>query len=186
MDGIKLLSFLVLLSNIIFILVVFIFALSKVTKNKKTSRNLYDFLTKHSFRLIVSVSFVATFGSLYLSEIRHLTPCLLCWYQRIFMYPTTVLLMTERFVKTQKVHLFLLPLSFIGGLIAIYHYSLQVTPNPYAPCATLGYSVSCSERFVTNFGYITIPWMSFSAFVIIFFLSLIKLKLKKIERLINS
>ena len=31
--------------------------------------------------------FIATLGSLYFSEIMKFEPCVLCWYQRIFMYP---------------------------------------------------------------------------------------------------
>ena len=33
------------------------------------------------------VAAVATAGSLYFSEVAHFTPCRLCWYQRICMYP---------------------------------------------------------------------------------------------------
>ena len=33
------------------------------------------------------VALTATVGSLYFSEVARFTPCVLCWYQRIAMYP---------------------------------------------------------------------------------------------------
>jgi disulfide bond formation protein DsbB len=87
-----------------------------------------------------------------------------------------VILAIAMFRKLKDIFNYTLVLSFIGGVIALYNYFLQISPNPYAPCEVIGFSVSCNERFFTYFGYITIPWMSLSAFVIIIFLSLLNLK----------
>ena len=92
------------------------------------------------------------------------------------MYPLVFILGTAIYKKLKDVWQYVLPLSICGGLIAIYHYYLQVNPEALAPCSTTGISVSCSERFITYFGYITIPWMAFSAFVLI---TLFMLLLKK-------
>ncbi|MDA1515628.1 disulfide bond formation protein B, partial [Bacillus cereus group sp. TH40LC] len=43
-------------------------------------------------RLCLFISLIATCGSLYFSEILGFTPCNLCWYQRIFMYPLIFLI----------------------------------------------------------------------------------------------
>lgn len=128
--------------------------------------------------LAFTVALTATLGSLYLSEIAHFTPCKLCWLQRIFMYPLVIILGTALYKKRQDVAVYVLPLSLVGGLISSYHYYLQMNPQPLAPCSDIGFSVSCSDRFVTSYGYITIPWMALSAFVLIGLLMLISLKKK--------
>ena len=38
------------------------------------------------------VSLAATLGALYIGEVLGQTPCILCWYQRIAMFPLVVLL----------------------------------------------------------------------------------------------
>ncbi|OGM18933.1 hypothetical protein A2686_03920 [Candidatus Woesebacteria bacterium RIFCSPHIGHO2_01_FULL_38_10] len=123
------------------------------------------------FSLIVSIT--ATLGSLYFSEVADFTPCKLCWYQRIFMYPLPFIFASALIKKTKEVWNFVLPLSIVGAIIAAYHYYLQINPDALAPCSAIGFSVSCSDRFITYFGYITIPWMSLSAFLLISFFMLI-------------
>lgn len=180
MDIVKLLSILVLISNFIAVIAVSLFLLNKFGIYKKAWGTGKKFIEKHSLQILLLVSGVATLGSLYFSEIRGFTPCRLCWFQRIFMYPMPVLFLVAIYKKTKDVFLYSLPLSLIGLLIAGYHYYLQLHPNPYAPCGDIGFSVSCSQNFFTDFGYITIPWMSFSAFFIIFSVSLLMIKNKKI------
>lgn len=112
------------------------------------------------------VALIATLGSLFYSEIAHFTPCLLCWYQRIFMYPQVILLGLAILKKDAGIALYSLVLSIIGAFLAGYHYLLQLGITP-APCAAVGYSSACSERFVMTFGYITIPMMAFTAFLLL-------------------
>ena len=69
-------------------------------------------------------------------------------------------------------------LSIIGAVIAAYHYLLQLNIAPSLPCSAVGYSVSCSQVFVMNFGYITIPLMSLTVFSLIAMLMFIKVKQK--------
>jgi disulfide bond formation protein DsbB len=180
MDGIYLLALLTILSNIFLILYLGLWVWEKIAK-KVIWKRAEGILINESYKLMLIVSGVATFGSLYLSEIRGLTPCRLCWFQRIFMYPQFVIITVTVLKRLKEVFPYTLMLSLIGGLIAIYHYFLQINPNPYAPCGDVGFSVSCSERFFTYFGYITIPWMSFSAFLIIFLISFLNLKNSKIS-----
>jgi disulfide bond formation protein DsbB len=178
MDGIYLLSLLTLISNIFLVLCLGLWVWEKLIK-KVIWKRAKEILINNSFKLILIVSGLATLGSLYMSEIRGLTPCRLCWFQRIFMYPQFVILSVAVFKRLKEVFPYTLVLSLIGGLIAIYHYFLQINPNPYAYCGDVGFSVSCSERFFTYFGYITIPWMSFNAFLIIFLISFLNLKNSK-------
>ena len=120
-------------------------------------------------------SIVATLGSLYFSEIKHYTPCTLCWYQRIFMYPLVLLLAIAILRKDKQIHMYVLPMSVIGWGIALYHVLLQkgILPESIAPCI-LG--ASCTTKYVGYFGFITIPVMSLTAFSVIIIFMIIFLK----------
>jgi disulfide bond formation protein DsbB len=109
---------------------------------------------------------IATLGSLYFSEVRKFPPCVLCWYQRICMYPLVLILAVGIWRNDKKVTAYVLPLSIIGGLIAIYHNLLyyNILPEAAAPCR-LGFS--CTTKFIEYFGFITIPFLSLVAFIVI-------------------
>ena len=160
------LSVATLASNVVFIILFLIFLYSRFT-NKSPWGRIVRYLKPRAISLSLFFALVATLGSLFLSEVAKYSPCLLCWYQRIFMYPLVFVLGTALFKKTRDVASYVLPLSMVGGLLAAFHYWGQVTYNPFTSCAAIGFSVSCSERFFTHFGYITIPFMAFSAFVYI-------------------
>lgn len=123
-------------------------------------------LSDNGFVLAFLVSLVATLGSLYYSDIRGFEPCKFCWFQRIFMYPQVLLLGLALWRKEYWMKFYSLVLSVIGGLIALNHYILQVTGTSIFPCSAVGQSVSCSKVFVIHLGYITIPMMALSAFVL--------------------
>ena len=111
---------------------------------------------------------VATVGSLAFSEILHLTPCTLCWYQRIAMYPLVLVIGVGVALGDRRVALYALPASVIGLGIAVYHNLLYygVLPEGLGQCA-LG--VSCTERQLELFGvpFLTIPTLSLIAFLVI-------------------
>ena len=126
------------------------------------------FFGRHALALAFIVALAATVGSLTYSEILGYEPCKLCWFQRIFMYPLVILFGMAILRRDHTVTTYALPLSFIGAVIAGYHYLLQLGAVPSSfPCAAVGYSVSCAQRFVLQFGYITIPVMALSVFVLI-------------------
>ena len=122
------------------------------------------------------VALAATLGSLFYSEIAGYEPCKLCWFQRIFMYPQVFILGLALYKKDRAVASYSLLLSAVGAVIAVYHYLLQLDIAPSFPCSAVGYSVACSKVFVMNLGYITIPLMAFSAFVLLIILALINKK----------
>ncbi|PPA72448.1 disulfide oxidoreductase [Jeotgalibacillus proteolyticus] len=128
-----------------------------------------------------ATSFLATMGSLYFSEIRGYTPCDLCWYQRIFMYPIVLLLGAAIVKKDAKAALYSAVLSGVGGLVSIYHYSIQKLDflSDSAPACGL---VPCTGQYINWLGFITIPFLALTAFIIIFVLSLSILKDLKGER----
>jgi disulfide bond formation protein DsbB len=126
------------------------------------------FFKDRGIQVAFIASFLATAGSLIYSDVIGYTPCELCWFQRIFMYPQAVIMLIALIKKDASVKIYGFVLSIIGAAIAVYHYFLQLGYNPLGlPCAAVGYSVSCAKNFVLEFGYITIPVMALSAFVLI-------------------
>lgn len=111
-------------------------------------------------------SIVATLGSLFFSEIMHFTPCVLCWYQRIAMYPLTLILATGILRNDKKIYIYTLPLAIVGWAISLYHNLLYygILPKSIVPCTT---GVSCTTKFFAWFGFVTIPLLSFIAFSVI-------------------
>lgn len=114
------------------------------------------------------IAIIATTGSLYFSEIRNFTPCVLCWYQRIFMYPLVIIIPIGILAKDQKIYLYVLTLSILGGLTAFYQVLLQsaILPENITPCLS---GISCLTKYVSYFGFITIPFMSMISFIAIIF-----------------
>ncbi|SFI80859.1 disulfide oxidoreductase [Thermoflavimicrobium dichotomicum] len=112
------------------------------------------------------VSMVATFGSLYFSEVAGFVPCTLCWYQRIFMYPFVILLGIASYRSDVRIIPYALPLSIIGGSISLYHYLIQKVPAlaVLEPCRV---GVPCSKDYIDWFGFITIPFLALVAFILI-------------------
>jgi disulfide bond formation protein DsbB len=110
---------------------------------------------------------LAMAGSLYFSEIAKFPPCILCWYQRICMYPI-VLLIPVGIIKKDKQNIpfFVLPLAIIGTAISAYHNLLywKILPESAAPCLA---GVSCTTKFIEFFGFVTIPFLSFLGFVVV-------------------
>ncbi|MEW6610533.1 MAG: disulfide bond formation protein B [Patescibacteria group bacterium] len=125
-----------------------------------------EIVRTHAVGCAFIVALIATLGSLFYSEIAGYEPCKLCWFQRILMYPQVVLLGIALW-KKQYEALQSIILSALGGAIALYHYFTQIGITPALPCTAVGYSISCTKRFVMQFGYVTIPLMSATAFFLI-------------------
>lgn len=109
---------------------------------------------------------VATLGSLFFSEIMGLKPCVLCWWQRIFMYPLVAILLVGMFPLDKRVVRYSLPLAVLGWLFAVYHYLLYTgfIPESLQPCDQ---DASCAEINLELFGFITIPMLSILSFTTI-------------------
>jgi disulfide bond formation protein DsbB len=109
---------------------------------------------------------IGTAASLFYSEILKFAPCVLCWYQRICLYPLVAIILVGIVKKDKHVAWYVLPLSIAGFIIALYHNLLyfNIIPETLAPCTT---GVSCTTKFVEYFGFITIPFLSMLAFLFI-------------------
>jgi len=117
-------------------------------------------------RISFVIALGATLGSLFVSEVLGYPPCVLCWYQRIAMYPLAVVLLIALWLEDRAYPRYSLPLAGLGAALAIYHNLLYygVIPEEIAPCEQ---GVSCTTRQVELLGFITVPLMSLAAFVTI-------------------
>jgi disulfide bond formation protein DsbB len=115
--------------------------------------------------LAFAVATVATVGSLYLSEIAELIPCTFCWYQRIAMYPLVPILGIAAWRKDDSVRIYAATLAGIGAVIAGYHRLIQEFPDLGGTACSIG--VPCTAAYFTLFGFVTIPYMALSGFLLI-------------------
>jgi disulfide bond formation protein DsbB len=146
----------------------------------KKESELARFLVKKGIILAFIIALAATLGSLFYSEIAGYAPCDLCWYQRIFMYPQVIILGIALLYKDLGVIKYSLPLALGGLLFSIYHNYLIFSGSTLSVCTISTFTgVSCLQRYVFEFGYITIPLMSFSAFALI---TLILFWIRKVDK----
>ncbi|WP_110928912.1 disulfide oxidoreductase [Bacillus massiliglaciei] len=124
------------------------------------------------------VSVIAMFGSLYFSEIRHYEPCVLCWFQRIVMYPFTIILGIAIIRKDYWISFYTMILSAIGAFISAYHYLQQKLPAFAESTFSCG-RVPCTGEYINWLGFITIPFLALTAFIIIFVCSCCIWKISK-------
>ena len=111
------------------------------------------------------VSLLATLGSLFFSDVMLLPPCVLCWYQRIAIYPVVVISSVGLLARDRRVGAYLWPFVLAGFVIAAYHNLLyyDLIPQTITPCAK---GVSCTDRQLEWLGFISIPLLSLVAFVV--------------------
>jgi disulfide bond formation protein DsbB len=130
------------------------------------------FFKEYSVYIAWGISLVALVGSLYYSEVMNLPPCVLCWYQRICIYPLVIILGVGIWFKNRQIYLYALPLSIIAFLVGVYHNLLyyNILPESAAPCVA---GISCTARLVELFGFLTIPAQALIASTLITLLLII-------------
>ncbi|WP_161881722.1 disulfide bond formation protein B [Deinococcus alpinitundrae] len=121
------------------------------------------------------VALVAALGSLYFSEIRGFVPCILCWFQRVFMYPLAILLGVAALRADLNIRVYGLSLAAIGWLVALYQ-NLEVwgVVQILKACTVGPIGTGCDAKwpiFGSNLSsvsnVITIPVLSLVAFTLI-------------------
>lgn len=112
------------------------------------------------------VALLATLGSLFFSEVMTLEPCVLCWYQRIAMFPLVPILAIGLYTQDPRSMVYAFPIPGAGWLAALYHSLLYAgyIPRGMEPC---GKSRSCAEGQLELAGLVSIPLLSLIAFSII-------------------
>jgi len=136
---------------------------------------------ENSLLFIWLTSLVATLGSLYFSEIRQYEPCELCWYQRILMYPILILTTVAYIQKNVRIAVTTAVFSCIGGAISVYHYGIQKLDFLTETAPACG-RVPCTGQYINWFGFITIPFLALTAFILIAITSFYMMKQIKEEK----
>lgn len=130
---------------------------------KLISQKVREFKSRHGLIVILLVSFMAVIGSLLYSDGIGYEPCSLCWIQRIFMYPIPIIAYLAYKPKDIRAIKYIKALAVFGLIVATYHLIITYAPSGDLPCPAG--TVSCAVKYVNSFGFVTIPLMSFSAFL---------------------
>lgn len=159
--------------NIGLLLSLFVYVYNRFSEEGLNRFNAYsrltDFIQKHALELAFLQASIATAGSLYMSNILQWAPCRLCWFQRIFMYPLVIILGVSLLFDSRDVKDYVIPMTLIGIPIATYHFLTQrIEQFQSAGCSIT--QVSCATEYTFHFGYITIPTMALTAFLVILIL----------------
>ena len=114
------------------------------------------------------VSSIATGGSLFFSEIMHFLPCELCWYQRICMYPLSIISLLLAWKGEHRAARYLLPLPVVGAGVSIYHLLIEnnVIKEP-TQCQASAPGTGCAFKWINEFGYLTIPTLALTGFLLL-------------------
>lgn len=170
------LALLALVSQLTILVVVGLFIAGRVFSSRVSSSRLFasvvnldvsvrKALSPQAIQLSVIVAIVATSGSLYLSEVAHFIPCRLCWYQRFAMYPLVPILILLAWRKSSTLRRFVVVIPLVGASISAYHMVIERFPS--LESSTCDPTNPCSLIWVERFGYLTIPTMALSGFLLI-------------------
>lgn len=133
-------------------------------------RHVMDILGRYALMLGFLLSGASTVGSLIYSEVVGFPACILCWTQRIFMYPQMFIFGLAIWRNEKVIMVYTLMLSLIGGAVGLYQWikdMLSLYSDVTLPCSAVTALPSCDKMYVLEYGYITIPMISLNAFVLI-------------------
>jgi len=121
------------------------------------------------------VALASTASAVFIGEVMGQAPCVLCWYQRIAMFPLVLLLGIALLRSETGVAIYGIALSALGQAVALYHTLLywHWIPESLAPC---GQGPSCRQQVLNLFGYLDLPMLSLIAFTLITVLLVMSMK----------
>ena len=124
-----------------------------------------DWLWGYELWAAFLVAALATGGSLFLSDVAGFVPCEMCWYQRICMYPLSLLTLFLAIRGDNRAARYLLPFPVIGAGVSIYHLLIEnhVVATPQACQVAAG----CAVKWINYFGYMTIPTLALTGFALL-------------------
>ena len=113
------------------------------------------------------VSSIATGGSLFFSEIANFPPCELCWYQRVCMYPLSILTLFAAIRGDFKFARYLILFPVIGAGVAIYHILVENGVVGQSAACLVSAPGGCTVIWINKFGYMTIPVLALTGFALL-------------------
>jgi disulfide bond formation protein DsbB len=123
--------------------------------------------------LVFLVTAIATGGSLFFSEIAGFVPCELCWYQRICMYPLSIVTLLAALADERRIARYLLPLPLAGAGVSVYHLLVENRVVEQSQICRFSSPAGCATKWIEEFGYVTIPTLALTAFALAFALLLL-------------
>lgn len=127
-----------------------------------------EFFSKHGLKFAFLISLGAVFTTLFYSYYAGYAACDLCWFQRVFMYPQVILLGLAWWKGDRKIVDYAIPLAWFGTAFALYHNYIYYGGTSFLPCnASTGGVSLCLKNYINEFGFITIPIMSLTAFILL-------------------
>ena len=177
-DGSFITQILSLMTLLVDIVVVFIAAC--LFMRGGIADRIVKWIGRRAIGLAFFFSFGGLVGSLFFSEVAGFEPCVLCWVQRVFLYPQVVILGLAWIWQDRAVIPYSLALSVLGGLVALYHAFTNLGGHSFLPCTAVG--GECSRIYVLEYGYITIPMMALTAFAVLIVIMLSASRTDKLSR----
>ena len=132
--------------------------------------NIRNFISYNSILFAFILTLGATIGSLIYSEFIGFPACDLCWYQRALIYPQVIIFLVALIKKNKEIFDYVIGLNIIGIIISGYQYVMQMI-NYSGPCPIGNGGIACFAKDVFEFGYITLPLMSLTIFVVVIILT---------------
>jgi len=116
------------------------------------------------FAWILAIS--GTLLSLFFSEVVQVPVCVLCWYQRIALYPLALILPLALFPYDPRVVRYGGVLVIFGWFTALFHVLLisEIIPQDLQPCVE---GIPCTETHINLLGFVNIPIMALLTFTLI-------------------
>lgn len=107
----------------------------------------------------------STLGSLYFSEVADYVPCRLCWFQRVAMYPLSVILLVAAWRRDRTVRWYVIPVAALGLAVSVYHSLIEWRPSLEGGACGVG--PSCADVWFKEFGFVTLATMAGCGFLAI-------------------
>lgn len=166
------LSVLTVFSHVVILIVVFMYLIPKWFG--KVGYFVRHLIHIHVDIIILVLTGFSVVGSLLYSNLIGFDPCSLCWWERIFIYPTLIIVLIAMIRKeVPKLMPYVFGLSLPGIIFSGYHTYLQLGGKAFTVCSSTG--VDCAKIYFIEFGYITLPTMALTAYVIIATVSLLSI-----------
>jgi disulfide bond formation protein DsbB len=135
---------------------------------RKPGEALRETLEGYELWLVFLVASIATGGSLFFSEIAGFVPCELCWFQRICMYPLSIVSLLAALANDRRVARYLLPLPLVGAGVSVYHVLVENRVVEQTNACLVSAPGGCATKWIEEFGYVTIPVLALTGFALCF------------------
>jgi disulfide bond formation protein DsbB len=114
-----------------------------------------------------AVAAIGTGGSLFFSEIAHYVPCELCWFERICLFPLSIVTLLSAAAADYRVARYLLPLPLVGAGVSVYHLLIERGVIGQSTVCLASAPGGCATKWIDEFGFVTIPTLALSGFLLL-------------------